>query len=180
MEKISNKNKELKINLRNHLYALLPLIIFSMIITLGVYLFYQRYGLPDNTMVRLMVLLYLVFALPAIILHFEYIINDWNVSLSIDNINKQITYRKGKQKITFTFDEIDNIYFFGETKEFNNLTTQNHSFYFIKVKNNEPFIVSCLIVRNIENVIRKVIVIKTRRLFPSILLEETIAKKKKV
>jgi len=166
------------LNIKNHLYVLFPLIVFTLTIGIGIYIFYQKYGIPDNSMLTLMILLYSVFAGPAIFLHLEYIKNDWDVSLTIDNRNKKISYRKGKHEIIFTFDEIENVYYFGETKDFNNLTTQNHSFYFFKVKENMSFIVSSLVIRNIENTIYKVAVVRNRRLFPSILFEGKLRKKR--
>jgi len=150
--------------------------VFTLIISIGVYLFYQRYGIPDSSMKGIMILLYSVFAIPALFLHLEYIIHDRVSSLTIDNINKNGIYRKGKSEIVFSFDEIESVYFFGETKDFNNLTTQNHSFYFFKLKNNKDFIVSCLVVRNIENIIPKISINKNRRFFPSILFEDMIKK----
>jgi len=174
------KNNEIickRLTLRNHLYALFPLVVFTLIISIGVYLFYQRYGVPANSMLTIMILLYSIFAAPAIFLHFEYIINDWGVSITIDNRNKKVIYRKSQLEIIFAFDEIEKVYFFGETKDFNNLTTQNHYFYFFKLKNNKPLIISCLVVRNIENIISKASVTKNRRFFPSILFEDGIKKK---
>lgn len=159
-------------NFRNHLYALSPLLIFTFIISIGIYLFFQRYGMPDKPMSILMMFLYFVFAAPAIFLHLEYIFNDWRVALTIDMRNRRIMYKKGNHENSFTIDEIESVQFFGETKDFSNLTTQNHSFYLIKAKNYKPFIVSCLVIRNIENVFCNINIIKNRRLFPSIFFEQ--------
>jgi len=163
-----------RMNIKNHLYALSPLIVFTLVIASGVYFLYQKYGMPEGTILVLIVFLYSIFALPAIFLHIEYIINDCNVSFTIDIGKKQIIYNKDKRKIIFKFDEIEEIQFFGEIKDFNNLTTQNYSYYYFKVQNNTSFIITSLVIRNIDRVLTKASIIKNRRLFPSILFEDKI------
>lgn len=161
-------------NSRNHLYALSPLMIFTLIMSIGVFLFYQWYGIPDKLMATLIFFLYFIFAAPVIFLHVEYIINDWAVSLTINKRNRDIIYKKGNCEIIFNLDEIESVQFFGETKDFNNLTTQNHYFYLIKAKDYRPFIISCLVIRNIENNFSNIRIIKNRRLFPSIFFEVSL------
>jgi len=163
-----------KMNFKNHLYALFPLMVFTLVVAIGIYLFYQKYGVPEKTIMILIVILYSLFALPSFFLHIEYFINDINVSLTIDSRNRQVIYEKYKHRIVFNFNEIEKLLFFGETKDFNNLTTQNYSYYYFEVKDNKSFIITSLVIRNIDHLINKVNVIKNRRLFPSILFENIL------
>jgi len=62
-----------KMNFKNHLYALFPLMVFTLVVAIGIYLFYQKYGVPEKTIMILIVILYSLFALQSFFLHLRYI-----------------------------------------------------------------------------------------------------------
>ena len=158
-------------SIKNHLYCLYPLLLFTAVIILGLLLFDKLdVFLADPFMRKFMFSIYAIFLIPVLFLHIEYILRDWNVSFKISKGNTFV-YQKGKRETRFTLDEISRVNFFGETKIFNNLPTQNYSFYIFKLKDGQRLTVTRLTVGNLYNVIPVSKTTMNRRLFPSVLIE---------
>lgn len=165
----------MKTSTRNHIYVLQPFL-FSLSGFIGglYFLFIRKHGFPEGIVLDFTVLLISAIVLPLVYIHFDYMINDLGSSLRIDLKNKKGVYKKGKTEIPFSFEDIECVSYFGETRGFNNLPVCFHSFLCFKLKNNNHFIISCLVVRDIEKVIPNLRIVKHRRLFPSISLERML------
>ena len=157
---------------KNHFDALLPLIFFTFIIGIGLYIYYSKYGIPDYSMKVFIISVYLLFAIPCFYLHLEYLFINWNTSLIIDYGSKQISYKKGKQNLIFAFNDIKALHFFGETKAFNNLPNQSYSFYILEIKNNIKICLTCLVVSNRDEIFSQVHKTRNRRLIASFIYED--------
>jgi hypothetical protein len=170
----NNQISQNKMNFKNHFVALYPLLIFTSVVLIGLVFYYlPKYGVPGQQSILLMIFIYLVFAIPAVFVHMEYILNDWGSTLIIDNKSKQIVYEKGKKRIASEFSDISRVYFFGETKAFNTLTATNYSFFYFKFKNGDYFIVTCLVLDKLDK-LQNVCINKNRRIIPSILFEKKL------
>jgi hypothetical protein len=153
----------IKPKLTNHLRAITPLIFFLIVVGIGLSYFLSQHKLDNNTIIITSPIL-LIFILPPIYLHLNYWIYEFNSELIINNYEEIITYKRRNKIATFKFSDIECITFFGETKEFNNLTWQNYFFYQIQVKNQENLIITCLSAPKLELILPKH-VIRIRKLF---------------
>lgn len=174
--RIKKDTKVYKMRLKNHLYALFPLFFYTILFIVSIFLFYDKLGFPNRKMVALFVFFYTLLAVPALIIHIEYLVNDWRSQLIIDSEKRIIYYSKGNKSITFHFSEIKQIFFFGETKGFNNLSTDNYFFYFFSIINQEPIIITCLTIKDINKTVPDSKITRIRRLFPSIMFESFLEK----
>lgn len=164
----------MKTSTRNHIYVLQPFLFSLLVLIGGFFYFIRTRGIPEGIVLDFIALLISAYYLPVVYIHFDYMINDLGSSLRIDLKNKKGVYKKGKTEIPFSFEDIECVSYFGETRGFNNLPVCHYSFLCFKLKNNSHFIVSCLVVRDIEKVIPNLRIVKHRRLFPSISLERML------
>ncbi|MDF3078601.1 MAG: hypothetical protein K0S09_2490 [Sphingobacteriaceae bacterium] len=110
---------------------------------------------------------------PVLFLHLEYLINDYKLNVEIIPEKKEITISRKNTHRIVKFDAISELNLFGETKDFNNLPFQNYRYYRVKLQDNTSFTISCFSARRLEEIFRGVPFRTTRRLYASMLFENT-------
>lgn len=107
---------------------------------------------------------------PAIFVHVEYLVLNWNTILEVDRANKKLRYKDVEKDIEAGFDEITQI-IKHQTKK-TALLGDAYDYYEIYLKNGEILIITSLMARKL-----KIPGIETEivdRYFPSIYFSERV------
>lgn len=164
-------NKEMyRLNFVNNLKS--SYVIFLIVFTL---IAFHIYSINDNQYYNFRTLLFIIVIClpmlgPAIFVHVEYLVLNWNTILEVDRANKKLRYKDVEKDIEAGFDEITQI-IKHQTKK-TALLGDAYDYYEIYLKNGEILIITSLMARKL-----KIPGIETEivdRYFPSIYFSERV------
>lgn len=153
---------------------ILPLITYILPFILILFICYclQFANDPDDYTVTIIfsIIYFVIYILPNIILQFNYAQSDKQVHLEIDDAIDFVSLTDGKKEYVFKLSEIDRIRIVDSDQYSPFLSTLpwlNYHFYMICLKNDDEFLVTRLIARRLEKIL-KVRVVKQTVFFPYI------------
>jgi hypothetical protein len=121
-----------------------------LIISIGY--FYSGGFFKSNILIAVLLLTFLIDTLPALILHIQYLVKNRKVELIIDRQNDLIVYKRISNTINFSFNDIDSVkYFVSYGRQTGVYSFAIYRYYKIILSNKTEFIVTCLMINDIEN-----------------------------
>lgn len=153
-----------------------PILFFLFCIIISSY-FLINY-IKENEYISLIILLSLI--LPSLILQFNYYKIDKRKVLIIDDTSSKVTIINKNKEISFYLEDVDRLRII-HSKNYDDVFRtlspwHPHYYYFICLKNNDEFLVTRLLVRKLQKVL-KVRVVYKRTFFPFIskeIVEKTV------
>jgi hypothetical protein len=162
-----------KISVKNQFYCLSFLLSLSFFLLMSFIYLYNKLGVIDRSAFNFVIVFYLLYLIPVIFLHSEYLILNYNTELYFDGAENSFLFIRNKLKLVFNVSEIENITIFEDKNGW--FSTSQYSYFTIKIKNsNELLIITSFLIRKfkVPFVVNKNKIIHKRRIIPSPFLDK--------
>ncbi|MGZ3880440.1 MAG: hypothetical protein ACXVBF_03845 [Flavisolibacter sp.] len=147
----------LKLTGKQQVLVLLPFLLSTGILFLGGAVIFHGEQISGYVLAAV-VLSFILIVLPVLILHFQYLVNDFGTVVLIDPDAETIEFRKKGSSEKYQFKDITSCDYYATVGHISKkgaspafYSFDSYRFYKLKFSNNKTFYITCLLMNNIEN-----------------------------